>query len=78
MTTTYFFDLNEAEGCNPDSEGRRFATADDAFEHARRSLRFFVGQQAFEGVIPVTCNIVVRTEAGMHRVVSFAEALHVA
>jgi hypothetical protein len=76
--TTYFFDLNEAESCNPDSEGRRFDTADDALEHARRALRFFVGQQALEGVIPVTSNIVVRTETGMHRVVSFSEALHVA
>ena len=44
----------------------------------RRLFKPFVGQQALEGVIPVTSNIVVRTETGMHRVVSFSEALHVA
>lgn len=76
--TTYFFDLNEPKACSLDNEGRSFDTADEAIEYALRSLRFFVGQRAFEGVIPMTSNIVVRTEAGVHRVVSFAEALEVA
>lgn len=73
--TTYHFDLYEAEGCSIDDEGRHFEALENALEHARQSLCFFVSQQALEGVLPLASYIAVRTGSEMLRCVTVPDAM---